>query len=70
MDLLISFHFIFQDEEISGREEKVEHAGWEDDLEVVGREESSDGGQEDSEEEDDDEEGHEEGAGLDNEGVW
>jgi hypothetical protein len=55
-----------------GREEEVEHAGWED-LEVVGLEETSDGGQdsekEDDEEEDDEEEGHKEGARLDNEGV-
>jgi hypothetical protein len=41
----------------------VEDAGWEVDLEVAGREESSDGGQEDSEEE-----GHEEGVEL-NEGL-
>jgi hypothetical protein len=43
----------------------VEDAGWED-LDVVGWMESSDGGWEDSEEED---KGHEEGAGLDDEGV-
>jgi hypothetical protein len=67
MNLLISFHPIFQDEESLGREDEVEHAGWKEDLEVAGLEETSDGGH-DSEEEDE-EEGHEEGAGLDNEGV-
>jgi hypothetical protein len=55
MNLLISFHSIFQDEESLGREE---------DLELAGLEETSDGGQ-DSEEED---EGHEESVGLDDEG--
>jgi hypothetical protein len=35
MNLLISFHFIFQDEESLGWEE-VEHAGQEEDLEVGG----------------------------------
>jgi hypothetical protein len=44
MNLLISFHSIFQDEETSGWEEEVEDAGREEDLEVAGREESSDGG--------------------------
>jgi hypothetical protein len=52
----------------------VEDVGWEVDLEVVGHEESSDGGQDDSEEEDNDEEegnedGHEEGVGLNDEGM-
>jgi hypothetical protein len=42
MNLLISFHSIFQDEETSGREEEVEDAGWEEDLEVVGQEEDDD----------------------------
>jgi hypothetical protein len=65
MNLLISFHSIFQDKETSRRGEEVEDAGWED-LDVVGWMESSDGGWEDSEEED---KGHEEGAGLDDEGV-
>jgi hypothetical protein len=58
-----------------GLEEEVEHAGREEDLEVVGLEETSEGGQ-DSEEEDEEEvegheeeEGHEEGAGLEDEGV-
>jgi hypothetical protein len=50
-----------------GRDDEVEHAGWKEDLEVAGLEETSDGGH-DSEEEDE-EEGHEGGAGLDNEGV-
>jgi hypothetical protein len=47
----------------------VEDEGREEDLEVEGWEESSDGGQEDLEEEDNEEEGHEEGVGLDNEGI-
>jgi hypothetical protein len=48
----------------------VEDAGREEDLEVVGWEESFDGGQEDSEEEEDEEEkGHEEGAELDDEAI-
>jgi hypothetical protein len=42
--------------------------GHEEDLEVVGLEETSDGGQ-DSEEEDEEVEGHEEGTGLDDKGV-
>jgi hypothetical protein len=46
----------------------VEDAGREEDLEVVGREESFDGGQEDSEE-DEEEKGHEEGAELDDEAI-
>jgi hypothetical protein len=69
MNFFLSFHSIFQNKEFSGREE-VEDAGWEEDLEVAGREESSGGEQEDSKEEEDDmEEGHEEDAGLDDEGV-
>jgi hypothetical protein len=36
MNLLISFHSIFQDEESLGREEEVEHVGQEEDLEVGG----------------------------------
>jgi hypothetical protein len=43
----------------------VEDAGWEMDLEVAGREESSNGRQGDDEEE----EGHEEGVGLDDKGI-
>jgi hypothetical protein len=46
-------------------EEEVEDAGREEDLEVAEWEQSSDGGQEDSKEEEE----HEEGAGLDDEGV-
>jgi hypothetical protein len=38
------FSFHFQDEESLGWEEEVEHAGREEDLEVVGLEETSDGG--------------------------
>jgi hypothetical protein len=52
-----------------GREEEVEATVLEEDLEAVGLEETSDGGGQDSEEEDDKEEGHEDGAGLDDEGV-
>jgi hypothetical protein len=62
MNLLISLYSIFKDEESLWWEEKVE---------IVGLEETSDGGQ-DSKEEDDkeeNEEGHEEGVGLDDEGV-
>jgi hypothetical protein len=43
MNFLIPFHSIFQDEESLGREEEVEHVGWED-LEVAWLEETSDGG--------------------------
>jgi hypothetical protein len=49
-----------------GREEVVEAVGLEEDLEVAGLEKTSNGGGQDSEEE---EEGHEDGAGLDDEGV-
>jgi hypothetical protein len=63
MNLLISLHSIFQDKESLGREEEVEVAGLED-LEAVGLKETSNGGGRDSEEE-----GHEDGAGLDDEGV-
>jgi hypothetical protein len=60
MNLIISLHFIFQDEE-SLRQEEVE---------ATGLEHNSDGEGHDSEEvEDDEEEGHEEGAGLYDEGV-
>jgi hypothetical protein len=45
----------------------VEDERQEEDLDVAGWEEGFDGGQEDSKEEE--EEGHEEGAGLDDEGV-
>jgi hypothetical protein len=63
MNLLISSHSIFWDEESSRQAEEVEDARRED-LEVAGREESSNGELEDFEEEDnDDEEGYEEGAG-------
>jgi hypothetical protein len=51
------------------REEEVEHAGREEDLEVAGLEETFDGGHDSMEEGDEEEEGHEEGAGLDDEGV-
>jgi hypothetical protein len=57
-----SFHFLGCRD--LGWKEEVEEAGREEDLEVVGWEESSVGGQEDSEEE-----GHEDGAELDDEGV-
>jgi hypothetical protein len=70
MNLLIAFHTILQNEESLGRLEEVEDVGQEEDLEVERLEESLDGGQEHSkEEEDDEEEGHEEGEGLDDEGV-
>jgi hypothetical protein len=36
MNLLISFHSILQNDESSRREEEVEDAGREEDLEVVG----------------------------------
>jgi hypothetical protein len=57
MNLLISLYSIFKDEESLWWEEKVE---------IVGLEETSDGGQDSKEE---NEEGHEEGVGLDDEGV-
>jgi hypothetical protein len=70
------FSFHFQDEESLGWEEEVEHAGREEDLEVVWLEETSDGGQDSVEEDDkeeeghdEEEEGHEEGTGLDDDGV-
>jgi hypothetical protein len=43
MNLLISLHSIFQDEESLGREEEVEATGLED-LDVVGLEDTSDSG--------------------------
>jgi hypothetical protein len=43
MNLLISFHSIFQDQETSGWEEDLEIAGQEENLEVVGWEENPDG---------------------------
>jgi hypothetical protein len=58
INLLISFHLFFQDEKSLGEEEEVEHAGWEEDLEVARLEESFDGGHYSEEEED------EEGAGV------
>jgi hypothetical protein len=36
MNLLISFHSIFQDKDSLGRKEEVEHVGREEDLEVGG----------------------------------
>jgi hypothetical protein len=70
------FAFHFQDEEILGWEEEVEHVGWEEDVEVMGLEETFDGGQDSVEKDDkeeevghDEEEGHGEGAGLDDKGV-
>jgi hypothetical protein len=66
------FSFHFQDEESLGREEEVEHAGREEDVEVAGLEGTSNGGQDSVEDEDErnnEEEGHEEGVGLDDEGV-
>jgi hypothetical protein len=44
MNLLISFHSIFQDEESLGQEEEVEHAGHEDDLEGAELEDTTNGG--------------------------
>jgi hypothetical protein len=58
MNLLISLHSIFQDEESLGREEEVEATGLQEDLDAAGLEDTSDGGGQDSEEE----EGHEEGG--------
>jgi hypothetical protein len=66
MNLLISLHFSFQDEESLGQEE-VEAAGLEEDLDAVGLEDTFDSGGQDFEEEED--EGHEEGAGLYDKGV-
>jgi hypothetical protein len=43
MNLLISLHSIFQDEESLGREEEVEATGLED-LDVVGLKDTSDSG--------------------------
>jgi hypothetical protein len=43
MNLLISLHSIFQDEESLGQEEEVEATGLED-LDVVGLEDTSDSG--------------------------
>jgi hypothetical protein len=61
MNLIISLHSIFQDEESLRQEKEVEAAGLE---------HNSDGEGHDSEEvEDDEEEGHEEDAGLYDEGV-
>jgi hypothetical protein len=65
MNLLISLYTIFQDKESLGREEEVEAVGLEEDLDAAWLEDTSDGGGQDSEEE----EGHEEGAGLYDEGV-
>jgi hypothetical protein len=66
MNLLISLHSIFQDEESLGCKEEVEVVGLEEDLNATGLEDTSDGGGWDTEEEwhDEGEEGHEEGAGL------
>jgi hypothetical protein len=69
MNLLISLHSIFQDEESLEREEEVEAVGLEEDLEPAGLEETSNGGGHDSEEEEEKEERCEDVAGLDNEGV-
>jgi hypothetical protein len=68
MNLLISLHFSFQDEESLGQEE-VEATGLEEDLDAVGLEDTFDSGGQDSEEEDEEEEGHEEGAGLYDKGA-
>jgi hypothetical protein len=60
MNLLTSLHSIFLDEESLGWEEEVEVAELEEDLDVVGFEDTSDSGGQDYEEKED-EEGHEEG---------
>jgi hypothetical protein len=74
MNLLISLHSIFQDEESFGREEEVEAARLEEEVEVAGLEETFDRGHDTKEEEEGHKEGrgegHEEAAGLDDEGVW
>jgi hypothetical protein len=57
MNLLISLHSIFQDEESLGREEEVEASGIEEDLDAVGLKDTSDGGGQDTEEEEGNEEG-------------
>jgi hypothetical protein len=44
MNLLISLHSIFQDEESLGREEEVEATRLENDLDATGLEDTSDGG--------------------------
>jgi hypothetical protein len=60
MNLLISLHSIFQDEESLGREEEVEGARLEEDLDATGLEDTSNGGGQNSKEE----ERHEEGGGA------
>jgi hypothetical protein len=68
MNLLTSLHSIFQHEESLRQNEEVEATGLEEEVEATRLEEEDldeDGGQ-DSEEE---EEGHEDGAGLYDEGV-
>jgi hypothetical protein len=72
MNLLTSLHYIFQDEESLGREEEVEAAGSEEDLDTPRLEDTSDSGGRDCEEEEgheEGEEGHDDGAGLYDEGV-
>jgi hypothetical protein len=79
INLLISLHSIFQDEQSLGRKEEVEAAGLEY-LDTAGLKDSSDDRGQDSKEDEDGEdneeegheegdEGHEEGAGLYDEGV-
>jgi hypothetical protein len=60
MNLLISLHSIFQDEESLGREEEVEGVRLEEDLDATGLEDTSNGGGQNSKEE----ERHEEGGGA------
>jgi hypothetical protein len=70
MNLLISLHSIFQDEESLEREEEVEAAGLEEDIYAVGLEDTSDRrGHDFEEEEDEEEEGHEEGEEEHEDGV-
>jgi hypothetical protein len=72
MNLLISLHSIFQDEESLEREE-VEAAGLEEDIYAVGLEDTSDRRGHDFEEEEEGheegEEEHEDGVGMYDEGV-
>jgi hypothetical protein len=73
MNLLTSLHSIFQDGESWGGQEEVEATRLEADLEVVKLEETSGGGgqyyEQEEDEKDHEEEGHEDGVGLDDEGV-
>jgi hypothetical protein len=69
MNLLTSLHFIFQHDESLRQEEEVKATGLEEEVEATRLEEEEDSDEDGGQDSEEEEEGHEDGAGLYDEGV-